>query len=199
MADILVVDDAPEIVSWLTYELREAGHSVSAATNGEEALILMEIERPDLVLLDIDMPVMNGFQMLRKFRGMKDLHDVRVIMLTGRGRETDWVEGYKLGVHDYLTKPLEVDELLEAIESTLSRTPEQIAERCREELDKSEMLLKLENMFEETSPGLPDSYLEEPVLPEPEPAPESEAPEQPARRRGLRGLFSKASDRAPEG
>lgn len=193
MAKILVVDDSPEIVSWLSYELREAGHSVSIATNGEEGLLLMELERPELVLLDIDMPVMNGFQMLKRFRGMKDLHDVHVVMLTGRGREADWVQGYKLGVHDYLTKPLEVSELLDAIKSTLSLTPEQIQERCREELEKSEMLLKLENMFEETSPGLPDSYLEEPTLEEPEPEPEPE-PEAPARRRGLRKLFSNKSD-----
>ena len=191
MAKVLVVDDSPEIVSWLQYELREAGHTVSTATNGEEGLLLMELERPELVLLDIDMPVMNGFQMLKKFRGMKDLHDVHVVMLTGRGREADWVQGYKLGVHDYLTKPLEVSELLEAIETTLSSTPEQIQQRCQEELEKSEMLLKLENMFEETSPGLPDSFIEEPVLeepaPEPEPTPEPE--EKPRRKR--RGLFSR--------
>jgi len=172
VANILVVDDAPEIVSWLSFELREAGHSISTATNGEEGLLLMELERPQLVILDIDMPVMNGFQMLRKFRGMKDLQDVHVLMLTGRGREADWVQGYRLGVHDYLTKPLDIAELLEAIETNLSLTPEQIAERCQEELEKSEFLLKVETMFEETSPGLPDSFVEEPDLPEPEPEPD---------------------------
>jgi len=172
VANILVVDDAPEVVSWLSFELREAGHSISTATNGEEGLLLMELERPQLVILDIDMPVMNGFQMLKKFRGMKDLQDVHVLMLTGRGREADWVEGYRLGVHDYLTKPLDIAELLDAIETTLSLTPEQIAERCREELEKSEFLLKVETMFEETSPGLPDSFVEEPELPEPELEPE---------------------------
>lgn len=192
MAKLLVVDDSPEIVSWLQYELREAGHMVSTATNGEEGLLLMELERPELVLLDIDMPVMNGFQMLKKFRGMKDLHDVHVVMLTGRGREADWVQGYKLGVHDYLTKPLEVDELLEAIERTLASTPEQIQQRCQEELEKSEMLLKLENMFEETSPGLPDTFIEEPVLEEPAAAEETEpepGPEGKPRRKRRR-LFS---------
>lgn len=192
MAKLLVVDDSPEIVSWLQYELREAGHMVSTATNGEEGLLLMELERPELVLLDIDMPVMNGFQMLKKFRGMKDLHDVHVVMLTGRGREADWVQGYKLGVHDYLTKPLEVDELLEAIERTLASTPEQIQQRCQEELEKSEMLLKLENMFEETSPGLPDTFIEEPVLEEPAAAEETEPEPEPEGkpRRKRRRLFS---------
>lgn len=172
MANILVVDDEPEIVSWLSFELREAGHSISTATNGEEGLLLMELERPQLVILDIDMPVMNGFQMLKRFRGMKELQDVHVLMLTGRGREADWVQGYKLGVHDYLTKPLDISELLDAIETNLSLTPEQIAERCQEELEKSEFLLKVETMFEETSPGLPDSFIEEPELPEPEAEPE---------------------------
>lgn len=190
MANILVVDDSPEIVSWLQFELREAGHSVSTATNGEEGLLLMELERPELVLLDIDMPVMNGFQMLKKFRGIKGLHDVHVVMLTGRGREADWVQGYKLGVHDYLTKPLDVPELLDAIETTLSLTPEQIQQRCEEELEKSEMLLKLENMFEETSPGLPESYIEEPVLEEPEPEPVAEPEEEEKPRRKRRRLFS---------
>lgn len=189
MAKILVVDDSPEIVSWLQYELREAGHSVTTATNGEEGLLLMELERPEVVLLDIDMPVMNGFQMLKKFRGMKHLHDVRVIMLTGRGREADWVQGYRLGVHDYLTKPLEVSELLDAIGSIMSLTPEQIRQRCEEELEKSEMLLKLENMFEETSPGLPDSFIEEPVLEEPAPEPAAEPEPEAKPRRGLRRIF----------
>ncbi|HJR44453.1 MAG TPA: response regulator [Actinomycetota bacterium] len=169
MANILVVDDSPEIISWLSYELDQAGHSVTTAMNGEEGLVMLECARPDLAIVDIDMPVMNGFQMLKRLRGMKKLTDLHVMMLTGRGREADWVQGYKLGVHDYLTKPLEITELLDSIENILRLSPEQILERCAQELDKSEMLLKLENMFAETSPGLPDSFLEEPELATDEP------------------------------
>ena len=185
MATVLLIDDSPEIISWLSYELDQAGHSITTATNGEEGLVMLEVATPDLAIVDIDMPVMNGFQLLRKMRGMPNLRDVRVLMLTGRGRETDWVQGYRLGVHDYLTKPLEVNELLESITNILSMSPEQIEERCAEELEKSEMLLKLETMFEETSPGLPDTYIEEPEIEEEEPVREEAEPEPEPRKKGL--------------
>lgn len=150
------MDDSPQITSWLSLELSALGHRVSSAINGQDALLLMECDAPEVIVLDIDMPLMNGFDVLRKMRKRKNLEDIRVVMLTGRGREANWVQGYRLGVHDYLTKPLDIEELTDAIERVTTLSPDQLSERRAEELEKSELLLKLESMFEPAAPPPPE-------------------------------------------
>ena len=116
----------------------------------------MECDAPEVVVLDIDMPLMNGFDVLRKMRKRQNLEAIRVVMLTGRGREANWVQGYRLGVHDYLTKPLDIEELTDAIERVTTLTPDQLSFRREEELDRSELLLRLESMFEPAPPPPPE-------------------------------------------
>lgn len=119
MARILIVDDEPEIVRGLTDNLRFEGYQTVSAANGEEALGLALREAPDLVLLDIMMPRMSGWDVCRELR-RKGI-DVPVIMLTARGAEVDRVLGLELGADDYVTKPFSLRELLARVRAVLRR------------------------------------------------------------------------------
>src|SRR2546429_2879797 len=110
MPRILIVDDQPEIVRGLEDNLRFEGYQTTSATNGEDALALAMSDAPDLVLLDLMLPRMSGWDVCRELR-RKGI-DVPVIMLTARGAEVDRVLGLELGADDYVTKPFSLRELL---------------------------------------------------------------------------------------
>jgi two-component system KDP operon response regulator KdpE len=116
---ILVVDDEPPIVRLVRAKLQVDGYAVVSATNGEEAIALLESERPDLVLLDLMMPGMDGFEALRRIR---EHHRIPVIMLTARASDTDKLRGLHSGADDYITKPFNPDELTARIAAVLRRT-----------------------------------------------------------------------------
>ena len=111
MARILVADDDPLSIKLLNFRLRSVGHEVILAVNGGEALEITTREKPDLVLLDIMMPVMNGFQVLRKLKLQEETKDIPVIMLTSKVQEKDVVFGLEGGAEDYITKPFSFAEL----------------------------------------------------------------------------------------
>ena len=119
MARILVADDEPEIVRGLEDNLRFEGYQTVSATNGEDALALALSDAPDLVLLDIMMPRMSGWDVCRELR--RRGVDVPVIMLTARGAEVDRVLGLELGADDYVTKPFSLRELLARVRAVLRR------------------------------------------------------------------------------
>jgi DNA-binding response OmpR family regulator len=119
MARILIVDDEPEIVRGLEDNLRFEGYVTSTATDGEAALTLAAREAPDLVILDLMMPKMSGWEVCRALRA-KGI-DVPVIMLTARGAEPDRVRGLELGADDYITKPFSLRELLARVRAVLRR------------------------------------------------------------------------------
>jgi DNA-binding response OmpR family regulator len=119
MAKILIVDDEPEIVRGLEDNLRFEGYQTAAATNGEDALALALSNAPDLILLDIMMPRMSGWDVCRALR--EKGVEVPVIMLTARGEEVDRVRGLELGADDYVTKPFSLRELLARIRAVLRR------------------------------------------------------------------------------
>ena len=116
---ILIVDDEPEIVRGLEDNLRFEGYQTLSATNGEDGLRLAASEAPDLVLLDIMMPRLSGWDVCRELR-RKGI-DVPVIMLTARGEEADRVRGLELGADDYLAKPFSLRELLARVRAVLRR------------------------------------------------------------------------------
>jgi DNA-binding response OmpR family regulator len=121
MADqrrILVVDDEPDLVHAVRLYLEMEGYLVFAASNGYEALEKVREKLPDLVVLDVMMPEMDGFETLKKIR---EVHHVPVIMLTVRGEEADKVRGLQLGADDYVTKPFSQRELLSRIQAVLRR------------------------------------------------------------------------------
>ncbi len=127
MPRILIVDDEPEMVRGLEDNLRFEGYQTLAATNGKDALALAYREGPDLILLDVMMPQLSGWDVLRSLR-QKGL-DVPVIMLTARGEEMDRVLGLELGADDYVSKPFSLRELLARVRAVLRRPgPRQRAE-----------------------------------------------------------------------
>jgi DNA-binding response OmpR family regulator len=116
---ILVVDDEPAIVRLVRATLQVDGYAVVTANRGEQALPLLEDERPDLVILDLMMPGMDGFETLRRIRSQSK---VPVIMLTARASDADTLKGLQGGADDYVTKPFNPDELAARVAAVLRRS-----------------------------------------------------------------------------
>ncbi|HVC34218.1 MAG TPA: response regulator transcription factor [Chloroflexota bacterium] len=124
---LLVVDDDPDLVDIIAYTLRKDSHQVSVATSGEEALALAAQDPPEMVILDVMLPGLDGFEVCRRLRQHAPLP---VILLTARGEEADRVWGLDLGADDYITKPFSHKELLARVRAVarraaLARTPDQ--------------------------------------------------------------------------
>ncbi|MGE5506907.1 MAG: response regulator [Chitinophagales bacterium] len=118
---ILVVDDEPAIRELVHFNLERTGCQVLCAADGEEALSLFQAEQPDLVLLDLMLPRLDGFTVCRRIR---EKSRVPIIMLTARTAEEDRVEGLEMGADDYLTKPFSPRELVARVKAILRRTGE---------------------------------------------------------------------------
>ena len=118
---ILVVDDEPDIVALVVYHLAKAKYRVSSAASGPDALALAKRERPALVVLDLMLPGMSGFDVLARLRQDSDTAGVAVLMLTARKDEPDRIRGLELGADDYLTKPFSPQELVLRVAAILRR------------------------------------------------------------------------------
>ncbi len=118
---ILVVDDEPDITALVAYHLAKAGYRVSTANSGPEALKAAREERPDVVVLDLMLPGVSGFDVLAELRKRDETRDVGVILLTARRDEPDRIKGLSLGADDYLTKPFSPAELGLRIQALLRR------------------------------------------------------------------------------
>jgi DNA-binding response OmpR family regulator len=116
---ILVVDDDPKILKALDQALRKEGYEVMRAADGEEALALAREEEPDLIVLDIMLPKLDGFEVCAKIRA---LSNVPILILSARGEEMDKVVGFNVGADDYLTKPFRLSELVLRVRAILRRT-----------------------------------------------------------------------------
>ncbi len=117
---VLVVDDEPNIVVSLEFLMEQAGFEVRVAADGEAALKALEEKTPDLVLLDVMMPKRDGYDLCQMIRANPDWKDVRIIMLTAKGREVEKEKGMALGADDYVTKPFSTRELVERVKSHLA-------------------------------------------------------------------------------
>ena len=118
---ILVVDDEPDITALVAYHLARAGYRVSTAATGAEALKAAREERPDLVVLDLMLPGVSGYDVLAEMRTREETRDVGVILLTARREEADRIRGLSLGADDYLTKPFSPQELILRVAAVLRR------------------------------------------------------------------------------
>jgi DNA-binding response OmpR family regulator len=118
-ARILIAEDEPNIVTSLQFLLQKNEYEVRVARDGEEALQLVESFMPDLVLLDVMMPVRSGFDVCRKIRENPALRRIRIVMLTARGRDAERHEGLALGADAYLTKPFSTKELVAKVRQLL--------------------------------------------------------------------------------
>ena len=119
---VLVVDDEAAIVRLLRATMQAEGYAVITADRGGTALDLLNTERPDLVVLDVMMPEMDGFETLRRIRSESQVPTVPVILLTARTGDIDKLQGFQQGADDYVTKPFNPDELLARIAAVLRRS-----------------------------------------------------------------------------
>lgn len=117
---VLVVDDEPNILLSLEFLIKKAGFQVRTAKDGEEALEALAAERPDLVLLDVMMPRKDGYEVCQTIRQNPDWRDMKIIMLTAKGREVEKEKGLALGADDYITKPFSTQEVVAKVREILS-------------------------------------------------------------------------------
>lgn len=122
MAKVLVVDDEPNIVLSLEFLMQQAGFEVSTALDGETALALVNETPPDLVLLDISLPGISGFEVLEQLRNQPAFKRLPIVMLTAHGREVEREKGLALGADDYITKPFSTRQLVEKVQALLSES-----------------------------------------------------------------------------
>jgi len=121
MAKILVADDDREVRELSIFTLRFAGHDVLSATNGEEAVIQAKVYGPDLIIMDVRMPKMNGYEACKILKSDATTSSIPVIFLSARGDESDVQAGLNAGAVDYIQKPIAPDQLAEKVRSYLHR------------------------------------------------------------------------------
>lgn len=119
MARILIVEDDAPTAELVKTVLESAGHTINSAGNGLEAIRLIKTDKPELVLMDVMMPVMNGFQALSILKNDPETDQVPVVMLTARSGDLDMAHGWAEGVDFYLTKPFSPTELITVVERIL--------------------------------------------------------------------------------
>ena len=119
MTRVLVVDDVPSNVTVLTWMLMHQGYSVSSALSGQQALEMIAVERPDVILLDVSMPEMSGIEVCRRLKADAQLRLIPIILVTARTRDEDIIEGLNAGADDYITKPVTREVLSARLRSAL--------------------------------------------------------------------------------
>ncbi len=116
---ILIADDEPNILISLEYLMKREGYEVLVAHDGQEALDRVISERPALVLLDVMMPKKTGLEVCHALRARADMHDLLILMLTAKGRDTDIAKGMAMGANDYVVKPFSTRDLVLKVRSML--------------------------------------------------------------------------------
>lgn len=119
---ILIVDDEQDLVKLIRYHLEKDGYKVISASNGEDALFLARRERPELIVLDLMLPGIDGLEVCKKLKTNPELVSIAIVMLTAKGEEADITVGLRLGADDYVTKPFSPKELTARIQAVLRRT-----------------------------------------------------------------------------
>ncbi|RUA19101.1 MAG: response regulator [Flavobacteriia bacterium] len=120
MKKILIVDDEPNIVMSLEYAFKKKDFGVFIARDGTEALEISERERPDLILLDIMMPQMDGYETLKRIRQNTNLEHTKVVFLSAKSKEKDIEKGLKMGADGYMTKPFSIKKIISDVEEMIA-------------------------------------------------------------------------------
>lgn len=121
MSKILIAEDERDIRELIAFTLRFAGFEVFTTTNGEEALNILDQVQPDLVLLDIRMPRVNGYQVCQKIKTNPETQHIPVVFLSAKGQESEVLEGYSVGADEYIVKPFSPDQLIERVKEILKK------------------------------------------------------------------------------
>ncbi|RME18946.1 MAG: DNA-binding response regulator [Bacteroidetes bacterium] len=119
---ILIADDEEDILQFLSYNLKKEGYEVITANNGAEAISIAEKEKPDLIVLDIMMPVMDGMEACKELRQLPETKDKLIVFLTARNEDYSQIAGFENGADDYITKPIKPKLFLSRIKALLRRT-----------------------------------------------------------------------------
>lgn len=136
---ILVIEDEEHIVELLKFNLENNGYDVVSARDGLEGLDMIRAEKPDLVLLDLMLPKVDGIEVCKVVKLDKEISEIPIIMLTAKGGETDKVLGLEIGADDYITKPFSIRELLARIKVVLRRT-------MKDGTDEKEKILEINDL-----------------------------------------------------
>ncbi|HEY9151641.1 MAG TPA: response regulator transcription factor [Anaerolineales bacterium] len=121
MPKILIAEDEPDIRDLVAFTLRFAGYEVVAANNGEEAVQKASVEFPDLILMDVRMPRMTGYDACRVMKANPELKDIPVVFLSAKGQESEIQTGLEAGAEEYLLKPFAPDQLTDRVRAILSK------------------------------------------------------------------------------
>lgn len=119
---VLIVDDEPNIVTSLEFLMEVNGYEVCIARNGEEALNQAQALHPDIILLDVMLPIRSGFEVCQKIRESIGLRGIKILMLTAKGRDIEVEKGKAVGADDYITKPFSTQELVERVRRLLGES-----------------------------------------------------------------------------
>lgn len=122
-ASILIADDDPNILLALRYLMQREGHAVRTAIDGQQTLDAVAQSVPDLVLLDVMMPKASGYDVCRTLRASSAYDDMRIVMLTAKGREADQQAGLALGADAYISKPFAIGDVVECVANVLAKKP----------------------------------------------------------------------------
>ena len=122
---ILIVEDEPSLVDILNYNLTKEGFEVIVATDGQKGLSLARTALPDLAILDLMLPVIDGLQVCRQLRSGPQTQDIRILMLTARSEELDEIVGFNMGADDYVSKPFKLKPLIHRVKALLRRSTAQ--------------------------------------------------------------------------
>ena len=152
MAEILVVDDDPDIRSLLRLTFVSYGHVVREAGVGLEALAALEERAPEAMILDVMMPKMDGWGVLKSVRQRDLAPRTKVMILSCKVEERDFVRGWELGADEYMTKPFEPDRLARKLDELLHTAPDALRKKREAELQKAELLDRLESAFNRPRP-----------------------------------------------
>ena len=140
---VLVIDDEPDVLLLCRVNLEFEGHSVLEAPDGERGFEIAVRERPDLIVLDVMLPLRDGFSILRSLQGNPATREIPVVLLTAKAREEDQMRGWRTGADEYVTKPFSPVALIEAVARVAAMSPLERRDRRRKTLAQLSLLGKL--------------------------------------------------------
>ena len=138
---ILVVEDEEDILELISYNLNREGYRVSTATTGEEGLRLAMRDKPDLIVLDLMLPGIDGIEVCRRLKADPQVRYIPVVMVTAKGEEADVVTGLELGADDYLTKPFSPKVLVARLRAVIRRREQESVKDAKEPIQRGEILI----------------------------------------------------------
>ena len=155
MAKIHISDDEADIRQLLTFTLAEDGHEVTVSKDGRMAVEMMVLDPPQILVLDLMMPEMDGLAVLKEMQDYQILDSTKVLVLTAKGSEYDRHLAFDLGADEFLTKPFDPEEVLSTVELMLASTKEELKVHRDKERDTAHLLSQLESILDDVEAGSP--------------------------------------------